>query len=66
MNRKLLSLVYWGTVFIVIGEVWFYAWIFNPNIDSGTVWFVAFIVGGLYGGLSKILFYTQELLKRKS
>lgn len=37
---------------IGVGMVWFAAWCFNPNIDSGTVWFVAVLFGVLYGNLS--------------
>ena len=28
---------------LTIGEVWFWAWIFNPSLNSNTVWFIAVI-----------------------
>jgi hypothetical protein len=28
-----------------IGLVWLAAWICNPNVDSGTIWFVGVVAG---------------------
>lgn len=30
---------------LAVGQVWALAWAFDPNIDSGAVWFF----GGIYG-----------------
>lgn len=37
------QIVFWGS----IGIIWFLSWILNPNIDSGTVWLLAFIFAAL-------------------
>jgi hypothetical protein len=30
-----------------VGMVWIYAWIFNPSLNSNTVWFVAVLFASL-------------------
>jgi len=42
-----------------IGIVWFFAWVFNPNIDSGLVWVIAI----LYGIIMSRLYTIEERLK---
>lgn len=45
-SHNLLSFVISGAVILAsIGSVWFYAWIFNPGVTSGTVWWVGIIFG---------------------
>lgn len=36
-----------GLFLITVGEVWFFAWIFNPHLSTGTVNFVAVVVAML-------------------
>jgi len=42
-----------------IGIVWFFAWVFNPNIDSGLVWMIAV----LYGAIMSRFYTIEERLK---
>jgi len=44
------QIVFW----LGVGQVWLIAWIFNPNIDSGFVWLLAFIYADLAASLYKI------------
>lgn len=41
-----------------IGTTWIFAGAFNPDIDSGTVWFVAFILGGIWSSFGRLLMYA--------
>lgn len=38
---------------IGMGMVWFVAWAANPNIDSGTVWLLAYIFGSLHASVNR-------------
>jgi len=42
--------VFW----INVGVVWFAAWILNPNLTSGTVWFFAVIFSSLMTGIDEV------------
>lgn len=43
-----------------VGMVWVYAWICNPNIDSGTVFFMGLIYGGLCASIAGAERRTKE------
>ena len=44
---------------LAVGMVWFYAWLCNPDIDSGMVWFL----GLIYSGILVALTGTERRLK---
>ncbi len=42
-----------------LGIVWFYAWVFNPQFTSGTVWFLA----GTFASILSSLAWIEERVK---
>ena len=40
---------------LALGSVWFVAWLANPNIDSGTVWLLAYIYASLDAGMVRLI-----------
>lgn len=48
----------WASFGVNVGLVWLAAWFYNPNIDSGTVWFLAMIFGWIGMDFTRI---EQEL-----
>lgn len=43
-----------------IGLTWLYAWMFNPNLTSGSVWFVAFLFGFVFADVSELKMYGKR------
>ena len=40
---------------LAVGMLWLIVWWANPNIDSGTVWVLAFIFGTLDSQLARLI-----------
>jgi hypothetical protein len=40
---------------LALGTAWFVAWLANPNIDSGTVWLLAYIYASLDAGVVRLI-----------
>lgn len=53
------TLVNWGVISAAVGITWLYAMVFNPNIDSGTVWLLGLLFGGIEAQLARVI-YTLE------
>ena len=41
----------WFDFMTGVGLTWFGAWVFNPSINSATVWFTASLVGLFYAAV---------------